>query len=155
VSEFAEEVRRRAFGRCEYCHLPQSAFPRPFHIEHIVAKQHGGQSRFDNLALACWNCSLKKGPNLSGIDPMNSTVAALFNPRKDKWDEHFSASSRELMPPGVAIRGLTGWTGHGPSAWAERRNATTYSLRTLHRGALPGCDCVRCSTNRISYAFPL
>jgi 5-methylcytosine-specific restriction endonuclease McrA len=72
VNEFAEEVRLRAVGRCEYCHLPQSAFRRPFHIEHIVAKQHGGQTLLDNLALACWNCNLKKGLNLSGIDPMTT-----------------------------------------------------------------------------------
>ena len=53
------------------------------HIEHIVARQHGGLSRLDNLALACWNCNLKKGPNLSGIDPTTGLVVALFNPRKD------------------------------------------------------------------------
>jgi 5-methylcytosine-specific restriction endonuclease McrA len=83
MSEYAGGVRRRASDRCEYCHLPQSAFRRPFHIEHIVARQHGGLSRLDNLALACWNCNLKKGPNLSGIDPTTGLVVALFNPRKD------------------------------------------------------------------------
>ena len=36
-------VRRRAVNRCEYCRLPQSALPHaPFHVEHVVAKQHGG-----------------------------------------------------------------------------------------------------------------
>ena len=107
MSEFAGDVRYRASDRCEYCHLPQLAFRRPFHIEHIVAKQHGGQPRLENLALACWNCNLKKGPNLSGIDPITGRVTALFNPRVDDWDEHFSAVVGELMPLGVAIRGLT------------------------------------------------
>jgi 5-methylcytosine-specific restriction endonuclease McrA len=65
----SEAVRRRAGNRCEYCHLPQGAFRRGFHIEHIVARQHGGPASFDNLAFACWSCNLKKGPNLSGIDP--------------------------------------------------------------------------------------
>jgi HNH endonuclease len=107
MSDLAAEVRRRASGRCEYCHLPQSAFRRPFHIEHIVARQHGGLSGLDNLALACWNCNLKKGPNLSGIDPKTGQVSALFNPRKDEWDEHFPAVNGALIPLGVAIRGLT------------------------------------------------
>jgi hypothetical protein len=78
-----------------------------FIIEHIVARQHGGLSRPDNLALACWNCNLKKGPNLSGIDPGTGRMAALFNPRGDLWDEHFLPSVGALMPLGVAIQGLT------------------------------------------------
>ena len=107
MSDFAEEVRRRAIGRCEYCRLPQSAFRRPFHIEHVVARQHGGSSTLDNLALACWNCNLKKGPNLSGVDPKTRQVTALFNPRKDRWDEHFSAVVVPLKPLCVAICGLS------------------------------------------------
>jgi len=107
MSDFAEAVRQRANGRCEYCRLPQSAFRRPFHIEHIVARQHGGLSALDNLALACWNCNLKKGPNLSGVDPETHRVEALFNPRKDRWEEHFSAVTDPRRPLSVAIRGLS------------------------------------------------
>ena len=107
MSESAEEVRRRARNRCEYRRLPQLAFRRPFHIEHIVARQHGGPTRLDNLAFACWNCNLKKGPNLSGVDPETGRVEALFHPRKDEWDDHFSPAIGALIPLGVAIRGLT------------------------------------------------
>jgi hypothetical protein len=107
MREAAGEVRRRASDRCEYCHLPQSAFRRPFHIEHIVARQHAGSSGPDNLALACWNCNLKKGPNLSGIDPLTGLMVALFNPRKDKWDDHFSPMIGALIPSGVVICALT------------------------------------------------
>jgi hypothetical protein len=107
MSEVAGEVRRRAGDRREYCHLPQSAFRRPFHVEHIVARQHGGQSRLDNLALACWNCNLKKGPNLSGIDPQTGQVTALFNPRTEEWDNHFAPGIDALIPQGIAIQELT------------------------------------------------
>jgi len=107
MNELAGEVRRRASGRCEYCRLPQSAFKRPFHVEHIVARQHGGPSRLDNLALACWNCNLKKGPNLSGIDPKTGQATALFNPRNDEWTEHFSPVIDALNPRCVVIHGLT------------------------------------------------
>jgi HNH endonuclease len=107
MSEPAEAVRQRAGNRCEYCRLPQSAFRRPFHIEHIVARQHGGSTQLDNLALAVWNCNLKKGPNLSGIDPVTGRVTELFHPRRDEWDEHFSPVIGFLIPLGVAIRGLT------------------------------------------------
>ncbi|HXB75748.1 MAG TPA: HNH endonuclease signature motif containing protein [Candidatus Acidoferrales bacterium] len=107
MSEPAEAVRRRAANRCEYCRLPQAAFRRGFHMEHIVARQHGGSTSLDNLAFACWSCNLKKGPNLSGIDPETGLMAALFHPRKDSWLEHFSAHIGTLIPLGVEIRGLT------------------------------------------------
>ncbi len=61
----------------------------------------------DNLALGCWTCNLKKGPNLSGIDPATGLVTALFHPREHQWLEHFSAHIATLIPLGIAIRGLT------------------------------------------------
>jgi hypothetical protein len=64
-------------------------------------------SRLENLALACWSCNLKKGPNLSGIDPQTGQLAALFNPRQDEWEEHFSAAIDPLKTLCVAIRGRT------------------------------------------------
>ena len=44
----------------------------------------------ENLALACQHCNLHKGPNLSGIDPISSELTRLFNPRRDRWQEHFA-----------------------------------------------------------------
>ena len=107
MSDPVEAVRQRAGNRCEYCRLPQAAFRRGFHREHIVARQHGGSANLDNLAFACWNCNLKKGPNLSGIDPETGEITALFHPRKDEWPEHFAALVGTLVPLGVEIRGLT------------------------------------------------
>ena len=49
-----ESVRQRAGGRCEYCHLPDSALDSAdFHVEHIVARKHGGFDNEGNLAWAC------------------------------------------------------------------------------------------------------
>jgi hypothetical protein len=60
------------------------------HIEHIVAKQHGGADDIDNLALACHRCNLHKGPNLSGMDPHTQILVRLFHPRRDRWSGHFA-----------------------------------------------------------------
>ena len=57
-SELAAEVGSRARGLCEYCLMPQSARRLRFQIEHIVAKQHGGKSILENLALATVRDSL-------------------------------------------------------------------------------------------------
>ena len=83
-------VRQRALQRCEYCLLPQSAARLfCFHIEHIRAKQHGGQDAEPNLALACPDCNAHKGPNLTSVDSLTDTVVPLFHPRTDNWDDHF------------------------------------------------------------------
>lgn len=83
-------VRSRAGDRCEYCRLPQEADQfLTFHIEHVVAKQHGGGDELSNLALACHHCNLHKGPNLSGIDAATGQIVTLFNPRAQRWEEHF------------------------------------------------------------------
>ena len=93
-------VRRRAGNRCEYCLLRQEHCELTHHVEHIVAKQHGGRDGPDNLALACHRCNLRKGPNLTGIDPESGEVVALFHPRRDRWAEHFQLG-------GSRIEGLT------------------------------------------------
>jgi hypothetical protein len=80
---------------------------RPFHIEHIIAKQHGGATSLDNLALACWQCNLKKGPNLTGIDPATGEVTRLFHPRRDIWTEHLAFLEVKSRPGRVEITGLT------------------------------------------------
>ena len=51
-------VRDRAGNRCEYYLLPQSyAVVVRFHIEHLRARQHGGDDTPANLALACPHCN--------------------------------------------------------------------------------------------------
>jgi hypothetical protein len=83
-------VRQRASNCCEYCQLPQEAAPvASFQVEHIRAKQHHGDDRPENLALACPRCNLFKGPNLSAIDPESGEVVLIFNPREQNWDDHF------------------------------------------------------------------
>ncbi len=83
-------VRERAARRCEYCQLHQNDTGLLHHIEHIVARQHGGLDDAGNLALACHRCNLHKGPNLTGIDPLTAEMAPLFHPRRDRWRDHFT-----------------------------------------------------------------
>ena len=85
-----EFVRQCADRRCEYCRLPEAADEWPFHVEHIVARQHGGDNRYENLCWACSRCNLYKGPNLASIDAESGQVVSLFNPRMELWIEHFS-----------------------------------------------------------------
>lgn len=81
-------VRERAGRRCEYCRLhEEDADFLAFHVEHIIAKQHGGTDDPDSLCYACSECNWAKGPNLSGL--LGGKLYPLFNPRKQKWKRHF------------------------------------------------------------------
>ena len=93
-------VRRRADGRCEYCRLRQEHSDLTHHLEHIVARRHGGLDDVENLALSCHRSHLHKGPNLTGIDPATGELAPLYHPRRDRWEDHFAFQ-------GARIAGLT------------------------------------------------
>jgi hypothetical protein len=73
----------------------------------VIARQHGGLTELDNLALACWACNLKKGPNLTGIDPQSKRINPLFDPRKDRWAIYFAFSVGTSVAAGIEIRGRT------------------------------------------------
>ena len=96
-SATSDLVRQRARNRCEYCRLPQRASALRFHIEHIVARQHGGTDAAGNLALACPECNFRKGTNLSGIDPDTGILTPLFHPRRAQWAEHFARVGARIV----------------------------------------------------------
>ena len=87
----------RAGSRCEYCHLPQAAIDLTFHLEHIIAKQHGGDDSLDNIGLSCDRCNHLKGPNLSSIDSLTREVVTLFHPRQQSWDDHFELRGIDII----------------------------------------------------------
>jgi hypothetical protein len=91
-------VRERAGDRCEYCQLPQADSPlAALHVEHVLPKVHGGTDDSDNLALACIDCNLHKGTNLTGIDPETKRLTELFHPRRHVWNEHFEWDGPYLL----------------------------------------------------------
>ena len=92
-----ELVRHRADGVCEYCRLPQQFSELRFHVEHIIPRQHGGTDDAENLALACPDCNLLKGPNLTGMAPGTHRAVRLFHPRRDKWSDHFALNGALMV----------------------------------------------------------
>lgn len=116
-----ERVRTRATHCCEYCGIPETDSGLHFHVEHVVARQHGGSDDENNLALACPDCNWHKGTNLTGIDPDTGTITLLFHPRQDHWQEHFRND-----PP--RIQGVTG--GGRTTVWLLDMNSP---IRLQHR----------------------
>jgi hypothetical protein len=92
------QVQERAGNRCEYCGLHQIHSPlAALQIEHITPRKHRGDDSLENLALACIDCNLAKGPNLAGLDPDTGLLCGLFNPRHDVWAEHFEINGALIV----------------------------------------------------------
>jgi hypothetical protein len=73
------------------------------HLDHLIALKHGGATVDENLALACIDCNLGKGSDLAAIDPAEGVVVLLFNPRIQRWGDHF-----HLVGPRIVGRTPTG-----------------------------------------------
>jgi hypothetical protein len=90
-------VAVRAGHRCEYCGLSQLGQAATFHLDHVQPEASGGKTLFENLALACIHCSLRKGARVTANDPKTRRAARLFHPRTQQWNHHFRWSGHELV----------------------------------------------------------
>lgn len=102
----ADAVRRRVAEasrfRCGYCLTSQRIVGPLLEVEHIVPEARGGTSDEANLFLACPTCNSHKGDRMSAVDPDTRIAAPLFNPRTQRWADHF-----EWIEGGALIRGKT------------------------------------------------
>ena len=92
-----QAVILRAGNRCEYCGLAQDGQAATFHIDHIVPVVAEGDTSLANLALACVSCSLRKGARQFAMDPGSGVSVPLFNPRRDRWSEHFAWTDTTIL----------------------------------------------------------
>lgn len=71
-------------------------------IDYIVPEAAQGKTQLDNLCLTCRGCNSFKQDHQIGIDPDSGTEVTLYNPRTQKWHDHFKWSE-----DGITIIGLT------------------------------------------------
>jgi hypothetical protein len=90
------EIAARAGGRCEYCLMPEWALLAGCEVDHVISRKHGGQTDAANLALSCARCNRAKGTDIGSIVPETGQFSRLFNPRTDKWAEHFALDGARL-----------------------------------------------------------
>lgn len=93
-------VIERAERLCEYCLIHEEDTFLGCQLEHIISEKHGGATISENLALACVFCNRAKGTDIAALSPRTRTLSRLFNPRTDRWSEHFHMD-------GVRISALT------------------------------------------------
>lgn len=89
-------------GRCCYCRTQEINSGIPLSFEHILPQSKGGKTTFENVCLACRPCNEFKASVTKGLDLLTGESVALFNPRSQKWTDHF-----EWNEDGTRIKGLT------------------------------------------------
>ena len=77
-------VAQRAGLRCEYCLIHEDDAAFSHEVDHVVSRQHGGETAADNLAYACMICNRFKGANVGSVDA-SGAIVRLFNPRSERW----------------------------------------------------------------------
>jgi hypothetical protein len=58
-------------------------------MDHLVPEAQGGLTEEGNLWLACSACNTFKGGRTRVLDPLTGEIVPLFNPRQQRWEEHF------------------------------------------------------------------
>lgn len=102
-ADLRRRVVARAEGICEYCLIHQDDTLQVHEADHVVSEKHGGATNEDNLALACFVCNRNKGSDVAALVPGTQTPVRFFNPRTDRWREHFYLNDSD----GVTIEPLT------------------------------------------------
>lgn len=83
-------VLLRAEGLCEYCLISDEDTFLGGQIDHVISEKHGGATTENNLAYSCTPCNQAKGSDVGSIDRTTGEIVRLFNPRMDRWSDHFA-----------------------------------------------------------------
>lgn len=103
--QLKKTVLVRAGGLCEYCKSPANISSQAFSMDHIIPKSKGGKTEPGNLALSCQGCNNYKYNKSEGIDELTGLSAPIFNPRKERWNNHFSWSEDGTEILGISAIG--------------------------------------------------
>lgn len=98
-------VRERSKYLCEYCHSQERSSSDTFTIDHLTPKSLGGSNKVDNLALACRRCNERRYNFTTCFDPQTGEEVAVFNPRLQKWTDHFIWTADGLKVVGITSIG--------------------------------------------------
>ena len=96
-AELRQVIAARANFLCEYCLIAEADTFYGCEVDHIISLKHGGSSEADNLAYACALCNRSKGSDVGSISTTGE-FSRFFNPRTDRWGEHFRLEQAVIRP---------------------------------------------------------
>ena len=83
----------------------------------------GGATEEANLWLSCVSCNRRKSDRIAVLDELTGVRVALFNPRMQRWRDHFAWS-----PDGALVVGVTA-TGRATVAALDLNHADRVAAR--------------------------
>ena len=107
----------------------------PLTVDHVIpqatwlesAPPDSGLNDPDNLAAACYQCNIiGKRAYTRGVDPLSGAEVELFNPRRERWSDHFAWSQDYLT-----LKGKTSISGGRQS----RSSSSTVRSIVLNAGS--------------------
>jgi hypothetical protein len=123
TAEIRWRVRQAAGDRCGYCLSRQEYVLGVLELDHIVPRAAGGTDDEANLWLSCRLCNAYKGVQTRARDPVTGRLVRLFNPRRQRWGNHFRWSA-----DGVRIVGRTP-TGRATVGALQLNNVIAVAVR--------------------------
>ena len=96
-AELRRFVAERADHLCEYCLVHEQDRGFGCQVDHIISEKHGGLTEESNLAYACAPCNRAKGSDVGSIEEETRSFIRLYNPRLDKWHEHFRIDGSQIL----------------------------------------------------------
>ncbi|WP_413163843.1 HNH endonuclease [Capilliphycus salinus ALCB114379] len=93
-----DKIANRADLLCEYCLISEGDTFLGCQVDHIISIKHGGATEANNLAFACVYCNRNKGSDLGSISRQTGELVIFFNPRTDRWNNHFQLQGARIEP---------------------------------------------------------
>ena len=90
-------LSQRFVSKCEYCLTPEWILLAGCEVDHVISRKHGGITDQSNLAFSCARCNRAKGSDIGSVLPATGQYCRLFNPRIDRWTEHFSLEGSQIV----------------------------------------------------------
>jgi len=96
-AKLRQTIADRANLLCEYCLIAEADTFYGCEVDHIISLKHGGSTEPENLAYACALCNRAKGSDVGSVST-SGEFTRFFNPRTDRWAEHFRLEGASIQP---------------------------------------------------------
>ncbi len=75
--------------RCQYCN--QTFLPKELNLDHVIPRDRGGKTSWENVVTSCIRCNSRKGNRL----PHEAGMRLARRPQKPKWRPFVSSLTEE------------------------------------------------------------
>ena len=76
-----------------------------FAVDHVIPKSQQGETQLDNLAWSCQGCNEHKHTKTHGRDLLTEVWVLLYNPRQQRWSDHFVWNENFSLMIGITPAG--------------------------------------------------